>query len=81
MIFAALGLALANGLIGFIDDYTKVIKKRNLGLTAIQNSFWQFAAAIIYLIVMAVAGGSTSTIIPFLGEVDLVSFTTLYRQL
>lgn len=57
MIFAALGLALANGLIGFIDDYTKVIKKRNLGLTAIQKLVLQFAAAIIYLIVMAVAGG------------------------
>jgi len=26
-IFAGLGLALANGLIGFIDDYTKVVKK------------------------------------------------------
>lgn len=74
MIFAALGLAIANGLIGFIDDYTKVIKKRNLGLTAIQKLVLQFAAAIIYLIVMAVAGGSTSTIIPFLGEVDLGFF-------
>ena len=44
-IFAGLGLALANGLIGFIDDYTKVVKKRNLGLTAIQKLVLQFAVA------------------------------------
>ena len=33
-IFAGLGLAIGMGLIGFIDDYIKVVKKRNLGLTA-----------------------------------------------
>lgn len=73
-IFAGLGLALANGLIGFIDDYTKVVKKRNLGLKAYQKLVLQFAAAGIYLAVLGIAGFGTSTIIPFVGSVDLGFF-------
>ena len=73
-IFAALGLALANGLIGFIDDYTKVVKKRNLGLRAYQKLILQFAAAGIYLAVLGIAGCGTTTVIPFAGEVDLGFF-------
>ena len=73
-IFAGLGLALANGLIGFIDDYTKVIKKRNLGLTAIQQLVLQFAVAGAYLATLGIAGYGTSTIIPFVGSVDLGFF-------
>lgn len=74
LIFAGLGLALANGLIGFIDDYTKVVKKRNLGLTASQKLILQFAVAAIYLAVLGFSGCSTATIIPFVGEVDLGFF-------
>ena len=73
-IFAGLGLALANGLIGFIDDYTKVVKKRNLGLTAVQKLVLQFAAAAAYLAVLGIAGYGTSTVIPFIGTVDLGFF-------
>ncbi len=73
-IFAGLGLALANGLIGFIDDYTKVVKKRNLGLTAIQKLVFQFVVAGIYLAVLGFAGCGTTTIIPFIGEIDLGFF-------
>ena len=67
-------LALANGLIGFIDDYTKVVKKRNLGLTAIQKLVLQFAVAGAYLATLGIAGYGTSTIIPFVGSVDLGFF-------
>ena len=73
-IFSGLGLALANGLIGFIDDYTKVVKKRNLGLTAIQKLVLQFIVAGIYLAVLSFAGYGTTTIIPFVGEIDLGIF-------
>ena len=73
-IFAGLGLALANGIIGFIDDYTKVVKKRNLGLTAIQKLIAQFAVAAVYLVVLAVAGCGTETVIPFVGKIDLGFF-------
>ena len=74
VIFAGLGLALANGLIGFVDDYTKVVKKRNLGLTAIQKLVLQFLAAILFLVVLGLFGEDTATIIPFIGEVDLGFF-------
>jgi phospho-N-acetylmuramoyl-pentapeptide-transferase len=70
-IFAGLGLALANGFIGFIDDYTKVVKKRNLGLTPKQKLVLQFLSAGIYLAVLGFAGYGTATVIPFIGEVDL----------
>ncbi len=73
-IFAGLGLALANGLIGFIDDFTKVVKKRNLGLTATQKLILQFIVAAIYLAVLSFAGYGTTTIIPFIGEIDLGIF-------
>ena len=73
-IFAGLGLALANGLIGFIDDFTKVVKKRNLGLTAVQKLILQFIAAGAYLAALGFAGFGTTTIIPFVGEVDLGIF-------
>lgn len=73
-IFAGLGLALANGIIGFVDDYTKVVKKRNLGLTAVQKLVFQFATAAVYLAVLGFAGCGTETIIPFVGKVDLGFF-------
>ena len=70
-VFAGLGLALGHGAIGFIDDYIKVVKKRNLGLTAIQKLVLQFAVTIAYLAVLGFMGYHTTTIIPFVGQVDL----------
>ena len=43
-----LGLSLVFGAIGFIDDYTKVKKKRNKGLTAMQKLLLQIAAAALF---------------------------------
>ena len=40
-----LGLALMNGLIGFFDDYTKLIKKQNEGFLAWQKFSLQLIAA------------------------------------
>ncbi len=40
-----LGLVIALGFVGFIDDYLKVAKKRSLGLTARQKIFGQVIAA------------------------------------
>ena len=37
-IFSGILMALAFSMIGFIDDYIKVVKKRNLGLTEIQKT-------------------------------------------
>ena len=50
---ATLVACLVFGLIGFIDDFVKVIKKRNLGLTAIQKLILQFLTAGGYLVFLA----------------------------
>ena len=73
-VFAGLGLALANGIIGFVDDYTKVVRKRNLGLTAVQKLIAQFTVAAAYLAVLGFSGCGTETVIPFVGKVDLGFF-------
>ncbi len=70
-VFAGLGLALGHSAIGFVDDFVKVVKKRNLGLTAIQKLVLQFAVTIAYLVVLGVMGCGTKTVIPFVGEIDL----------
>lgn len=67
--------AVAFGFIGFIDDYIKVVKKRNLGLTARQKLVMQFAFAILYLWGLYVTGDtSTRVIIPFIGQLELGFF-------
>ncbi len=45
----ALVLTLGHALIGFLDDYIKVVMKRNLGLTAKQKFFCQFLLAGAYV--------------------------------
>lgn len=71
-LFAGLGLAVGMGLIGFFDDYIKVVKKRNLGLTALQKTIFQSVVTAAYLCALALAGLKT-TYIPFLGDVNVVS--------
>ena len=70
-LFAGLGMAVAFGAIGFMDDYIGVVKKRNLGLTERQKLVLQFAVAAAYLGSLAMAGGNTATTIPFVGRIDL----------
>lgn len=69
-LFGGLGMALGYGLVGFMDDYIKVVKKRNLGLTAIQKLVLQFVVAGAYLLGVYLAGGKSTTLIPLVGEVD-----------
>jgi len=55
------------GLIGFVDDYVKVVKKRNLGLTAKQKFALQAILAIIYVLVLKETGNlNTNIMIPFM---------------
>ncbi len=68
--FATIGLAVSMGMIGFLDDYIKVVKKRNLGLTAKQKTFLQLLAAALYLLTMRL-GGLTYTWLPFAGFIDV----------
>ncbi|MBQ7901293.1 MAG: phospho-N-acetylmuramoyl-pentapeptide-transferase [Clostridia bacterium] len=54
------------GLIGFVDDYIKVVKKRNLGLTEKQKLILQIAASVIFLYVaMHYDIVTTDVVIPF----------------
>ena len=71
-LIAGLGLAIGMGLIGFFDDYIKVVKKRNLGLTAMQKTVFQALVTAAYLCSLALAGLKT-TYIPFLGDVNIAS--------
>lgn len=71
-LFAGLIMALGYGLMGYVDDYIKVVKKRNLGLKAKQKLLIQFFLAIAYLFVLQVSGAiSTIVEIPFLGQLNL----------
>ncbi len=61
-----LGLALANGLVGFVDDYCKLIKKQNEGLKAYQKFLLQVLVAAIYVIALSHLGYLDTTLhIPF----------------
>ena len=61
-----LAYALANGIIGTVDDLAKLKKKQNEGLTAPQKYLLQLIFAGIYLSVMRAAGCITTELyIPF----------------
>ena len=65
-------MAMGFGAIGFMDDYIKVVKKQNLGLTARQKYMMQLVIAAIYLVMLHMAGDrSTSVAIPFFGRIEL----------
>lgn len=59
-------LAVGNGLIGFYDDYKKLVRKQNEGLTEKQKLFLQVVVAAAYLCMMGMTGNiSTALHIPF----------------
>ncbi|MCH5202571.1 MAG: phospho-N-acetylmuramoyl-pentapeptide-transferase [Oscillospiraceae bacterium] len=74
----ALVMALLYGAVGFLDDYIKVVKKRNLGLTAKQKLGFQFGIAILYVGANALFGYGSKTYIPFVGTVDFGSYSFIY---
>lgn len=60
-------ISLGFGLIGFTDDYIKVVKKRNLGLTARQKFVLQTILAVIYVVVLGRTGNlDNHIVIPFM---------------
>lgn len=66
-IWAGLIMALAFGFIGFADDYIKVVKKRNLGLSEKQKTVAQLIVAIAYLTSLTMSGNDYFYI-PFIGS-------------
>ncbi len=65
-IFSGILMAAAFSFIGFIDDYIKVVKKRNLGLTEIQKTVLQCLVITVYLFTLYKCGVNY-TFIPYLG--------------
>lgn len=74
---AGVFLALGFGLVGFADDYIKVVKKRNLGLTIMQKTVAQLAIIFSYLASLYF-NGLTFMKIPFVGAVDLKWFFWIF---
>lgn len=67
-VLLVLGTTLAFGLIGFLDDYIKVVVKRPLGLRAREKLGGQFGVAIVAsLIAVFVLNRGTDLIVPFIG--------------
>lgn len=59
-------LGVGNGIIGFIDDYKKLVKKENEGLNESQKLILQIVIATAYLCMMGMTGNlATSFAIPF----------------
>lgn len=75
-VWLTLALALLNGLIGFFDDYTKLIKKQNQGFLAWQKLSLQLIVAAAYLWAMSACGFiDTALEIPYFGiELELGIF-------
>lgn len=71
-LMAGLVMALAFGFMGFIDDYIKVVRKHNLGLTAMQKIIMQTVISVAYLATLYMRGDtSTIIILPFFGALDM----------
>ena len=65
-VFYALIPALCFGFVGFLDDFTKIKFKRNLGLTSIQKAALQLIVSVLYLYLLYKEGSlSCNLYIPF----------------
>ena len=61
-----LAFALVYGAIGFFDDYQKLKKKQNTGLTSGQKFILQLVAAVVFVLLMRLTGQLTPSLyIPF----------------
>jgi phospho-N-acetylmuramoyl-pentapeptide-transferase len=76
-VWLALFVTLGHGLIGFLDDYIKVVLKRNLGLRAREKILGQIVMAVaLAYIATTYFGRGTDLWIPFLGA--NIDFGPLY---
>ncbi len=65
-VFYVLAISLCFGFVGFLDDFTKVKFKRNLGLTSIQKALLQMAVSALFLYLLYKQGTlETNLYIPF----------------
>jgi phospho-N-acetylmuramoyl-pentapeptide-transferase len=85
-VWFAMATMIVFGAIGFVDDYSKVMKKRNLGLSGTGKLFWQILAsccvALALLLMTASGTYSTQLSVPFFKNFhpDLVIHSLLSSQ-
>ncbi len=73
-VWSGLVMALGFAFIGFLDDYIKVVKKRNLGLTIKQKTVLQVILMVGYLLTLFINDPTGATFIPFVGMVETKFF-------
>ncbi|SIT67839.1 phospho-N-acetylmuramoyl-pentapeptide-transferase [Edaphobacillus lindanitolerans] len=67
------------GLIGFLDDFIKVVLKRNLGLTSLQKLIGQIAIAVVSYLLLKLGPFETTIGLPFSSwEIDLGPLYVLF---
>ena len=71
-LWAGIIMALLFGAVGFADDYIKVVKKRNLGLSILQKTIFQLIICAAYLTSLFLAMDKDPYMfVPFVGKVSL----------
>lgn len=73
-VWGGLLMALGFAFIGFLDDYIKVVKKRNMGLTILQKTVLQIILMLGYLFTLYMNDPTGSMFIPFVGMVETKIF-------
>ncbi|HPX61390.1 MAG TPA: phospho-N-acetylmuramoyl-pentapeptide-transferase [Deltaproteobacteria bacterium] len=69
-VWIALFITVGYGLIGFVDDYKKVVEKNTKGLSARQKMFWQMLlAACVGLLLFNMPGYNMQLYVPFFKNV------------
>ncbi|MCY7294252.1 phospho-N-acetylmuramoyl-pentapeptide-transferase [Alteromonas sp. a30] len=71
-VWATIGVIISYGIIGFVDDYRKVVRKDPKGLIAKWKFFWQSVVAIVvafYLFASSQDPKETALLVPFFKEV------------
>ena len=73
-VWLTLFITIGHGIVGFIDDFIKVVLKRSLGLRAYQKLLGQIVlAAVLSYVAVDVLGRGTDLWVPFVGMVEMGS--------
>ena len=72
-------MALGFGFIGFVDDYIKVVKHQNLGLTIKQKTLLQLLVCVAYLTSLYMGmQGAPHMFVPFVGTLEIGFFHWIF---
>ncbi|KRL84450.1 phospho-N-acetylmuramoyl-pentapeptide-transferase [Lacticaseibacillus pantheris] len=77
-VWVALFILVLYGVLGFVDDFVKVVNHRNLGLRAWQKLLGQLVGAAVFLVVFLHEGFAPVITVPFIGPVNSVLLYTLF---